>query len=297
MDFALNRRQQFSHSPLAYLLLAPQIVIIAIFFVYPAAQAVYLSFMLEDPWGMSSTFVGLENYQMLFESGEYRSSVLFTIMFAVVVSTISLSLALLLAVKADGILHGQGPYKVTLTWVYAVAPAVAGIMGGFLFNPHIGSLTELFAAVGWQFSFQTDPVDATIALVLVSVWKQVSVNFIYFLAGLQSISYAVREAALLDCVSDSKRFWTITFPLLAPTGFFLLVINLTYAFFDTFGVIDTMTAGGPGGNTTSLVYKVYRDGFVGADLGGSSAQSVVLLLLVLTLTFIQFRFVEKRVHY
>ncbi len=293
----MNRRQQFSHSPLAYLLLAPQIAIIAIFFVYPAAQAVYLSFMLEDPWGLSSTFVGLENYQMLFGSEEYRSSVLFTIMFAIVVSALSLSLALLLAVKADSVLHGQGPYKITLTWVYAVAPAVAGIMGGFLFNPHIGTLTDLFSAIGWQFSFQTDPVDATIALILVSVWKQVSVNFIYFLAGLQSISFAVREAALLDCVSDSKRFWTITFPLLAPTGFFLLVINLTYSFFDTFGVIDTMTSGGPGGNTTSLVYKVYRDGFVGADLGGSSAQSVVLLLLVLTLTFIQFRFVEKRVHY
>ncbi len=293
----MNRRQQFQHSPLAYLLLAPQIIIIAVFFIYPAAQAIYLSFMLEDPWGMSSTFVGLENYQILAESRDYIDSVIFTVIFAFTVSFLSLALALLLAVKADSVIHGQGSYKVTLTWVYAVAPAVAGIMGGFLFNPHIGTLTDLFAAIGWQFSFQTDPVDATIALVIVSVWKQVSVNFIYFLAGLQSISYAVREAALLDCVSDRKRFWTITFPLLAPTGFFLLVINLTYSFFDTFGVIDTMTSGGPGGNTTSLVYKVYRDGFVGADLGGSSAQSVVLLLLVLTLTFIQFRFVEKRVHY
>ncbi|WP_413112423.1 ABC transporter permease subunit [Thaumasiovibrio sp. DFM-14] len=293
----MNRRQQFSHCPLAYLLLAPQIVIIAVFFIYPAAQAVYLSFMLEDPWGMSSTFVGLENYQMLFESSDYHNSVVFTVLFAFTVSFLSLSLALLLAVKADSVLHGQGAYKVTLTWVYAVAPAVAGIMGAFLFNPHFGTLTELFSSIGWKFSFQTDPIDATIALILVSVWKQVSVNFIYFLAGLQSISYAVREAAMLDCVSDRKRFWTITFPLLAPTGFFLLVINLTYAFFDTFGVIDTMTAGGPGGNTTSLVYKVYRDGFVGADLGGSSAQSVVLLLLVLSLTYLQFRFIEKRVHY
>ncbi|CAM4387702.1 ABC transporter permease subunit [Vibrio agarivorans] len=293
----MNRRQQFSHSPLAYLLLAPQIAIIAVFFIYPAAQAVYLSFMLEDPWGMSSTFVGLENYQILFESRDYRDSVIFTVLFAFTVSLLSLSLALLLAVKADSVLHGQGPYKVTLTWVYAVAPAVAGIMGAFLFNPHFGTLTELFSKIGWNFSFQTDPVDATLALIIVSVWKQVSVNFIYFLAGLQSISYAVREAAMLDCVSDRKRFWTITFPLLAPTGFFLLVINLTYAFFDTFGVIDTMTGGGPGGNTTSLVYKVYRDGFVGADLGGSSAQSVVLLLLVLSLTYLQFRFIEKRVHY
>ncbi|EGQ7759022.1 ABC transporter permease subunit [Vibrio vulnificus] len=293
----MERRQHFSHTPLPYLLLAPQIVIIGVFFIYPAAQAIYLSFMLEDPWGLSSTFVWFENYQLLFTSSDYLESLGFTLLFSLLVSFLSLALALLLAVKADNIIHGQGPYRITLTWVYAVAPAVAGIIGGFLFNPHIGVLTGLFERLGWQFSFQTDPVDATIALVLVSVWKQVSVNFVYFLAGLQSISYAVREAALLDCQSDNKRFWTITFPLLAPTGFFLLVINLTYAFFETFGVIDTMTNGGPGGSTTSLVYKVYRDGFVGADLGGSSAQSVVLLVLVLLLTWLQFRFVEKRVHY
>ncbi|ASM97787.1 ABC transporter permease subunit [Vibrio vulnificus] len=293
----MERRQHFSHTPLPYLLLAPQIVIIGVFFIYPAAQAIYLSFMLEDPWGLSSTFVWFENYQLLFTSSDYLESLGFTLLFSLLVSFLSLALALLLAVKADNIIHGQGPYRITLTWVYAVAPAVAGIIGGFLFNPHIGVLTDLFERLGWQFSFQTDPVDATIALILVSVWKQVSVNFVYFLAGLQSISYAVREAALLDCQSDNKRFWTITFPLLAPTGFFLLVINLTYAFFETFGVIDTMTNGGPGGSTTSLVYKVYRDGFVGADLGGSSAQSVVLLVLVLLLTWLQFRFVEKRVHY
>ncbi|HAS8440166.1 TPA: ABC transporter permease subunit [Vibrio vulnificus] len=293
----MERRQHFSHTPLPYLLLAPQIVIIGVFFIYPAAQAIYLSFMLEDPWGLSSTFVWFENYQLLFTSSDYLESLGFTLLFSVLVSFLSLALALLLAVKADNIIHGQGPYRITLTWVYAVAPAVAGIIGSFLFNPHIGVLTDLFERLDWQFSFQTDPVDATIALVLVSVWKQISVNFVYFLAGLQSISYAVREAALLDCQSDNKRFWTITFPLLAPTGFFLLVINLTYAFFETFGVIDTMTNGGPGGSTTSLVYKVYRDGFVGADLGGSSAQSVVLLVLVLLLTWLQFRFVEKRVHY
>ncbi|EMB7845191.1 ABC transporter permease subunit [Vibrio vulnificus] len=293
----MERRQHFSYTPLPYLLLAPQIVIIGVFFIYPAAQAIYLSFMLEDPWGLSSTFVWFENYQLLFTSSDYLESLGFTLLFSLLVSFLSLALALLLAVKADNIIHGQGPYRITLTWVYAVAPAVAGIIGGFLFNPHIGVLTDLFERLGWQFSFQTDPVDATIALVLVSVWKQVSVNFVYFLAGLQSISYAVREAALLDCQSDNKRFWAITFPLLAPTGFFLLVINLTYAFFETFGVIDTMTNGGPGGSTTSLVYKVYRDGFVGADLGGSSAQSVVLLVLVLLLTWLQFRFVEKRVHY
>ncbi|WP_070971651.1 ABC transporter permease subunit [Vibrio sonorensis] len=293
----MERRQQFLHTPLPYLLLAPQLVIIAVFFFYPAAEAIYLSFMLEDPWGTSSTFVWFENYQMLFESTEYLESVAFTILFSLVVSFLSLAFALLLAVKADSIIRGQSAYKVTLTWVYAVAPAVAGIIGGFMFNPHIGVVSEMFATLGWQFSFQTDPLDAVFAITLVSVWKQISVNFVYFLAGLQSISHSVKEAAMLDCVSDRRRFWTITFPLLAPTGFFLLVINLTYAFFETFGVIDTMTSGGPGGSTTSMVYKVFRDGFVGADLGGSSAQSVILLLLVLLLTFVQFRFVEKRVHY
>lgn len=293
----MHRNQHFPHTPLPYLLLAPQIVIIVIFFIYPAAQAIYLSFMFEDPWGLSSTFVWFENYQVLFSSAEYLKSFVFTLLFSLCVSFLSLTLALLLAVKADNIIHGESAYRIALSWVYAVAPAIAGIIGGFLFNPHIGVLTDFFNYIGWPFSFQSDPFDASIALVLVSVWKQVSINFIYFLAGLQSISYSVREAALLDCQSDNRRFWSITFPLLAPTVFFLLVINITYAFFDTFGVIDTMTNGGPGGHTTSLVYKIYRDGFVGADLGGSSAQSVVLLLLVLTLTWVQFHFVEKRVHY
>ncbi|WCE31795.1 ABC transporter permease subunit [Vibrio sp. SCSIO 43137] len=293
----MERRQQFRHSPLPYLFLAPQVLIIAIFFIYPAAQAVYLSFMLEDPWGMSSTFVWLENYSILFESDEYLKSVGFTLYFSVLVSFLSLALALLLAVKANNVIHGKSAYRITLTWVYAVAPAVAGVMGTFLFSPHLGIFVDLFKALGIEFSFQTDSGDAIVVLVIVSVWKQISVNFVYFLAGLQSIPGSVKEASTLDCISDTRRFWTITFPLLAPTGFFLLVINLTYAFFDTFGVIDMMTSGGPGGSTTTLVYKVFSDGFVGADLGGSSAQSVVLLAMVLGLTYLQFRFIEKRVHY
>ncbi|SJL83149.1 ABC transporter permease subunit [Vibrio palustris] len=293
----MARRQQFFHSPLPYLLLLPQIAIIIAFFVYPAIEAIYLSFRLEDPWGLNSNFVWFENYVRLFTSSDYLSSLSFTLIFSFFVALFSLSIALLLAVKTNNILHGKGAYRTTLTWVYAVAPAIAGIIGSFMFDPSIGILTDFLRHLGWEFSLQTDPFDAMFGLILVSVWKQVPVNFIYFLAGLQSISLAIKEASLLDCASDTKRFWTITFPLLAPTGFFLLVINLTYAFFETFGVIDTMTAGGPGGSTTSLVYKVYQDGFIGADLGGSSAQSVVLLLLVLILTIIQFRVVEKRVHY
>ncbi len=293
----MAQQRQFHHGLLPYLLLTPQIVIIAIFFIYPAAQAIYLSFMLEDPWGLSSEFVWFENYTELFKSADYLSSLAFTLIFSLLVAVLSLGLALLLAVKANSVLHGKSAYRITLTWVYAVAPAVAGLIGGFLFSPHIGTLDRLAHQIGWDFSLQTNPRDAMIALVLVSVWKQVSINFVYFLAGLQSISTGVREAAHLDCESGFKRFWTITFPLLAPTAFFLVVINLTYGFFETFGIIDTLTDGGPGGSTTSLVYKVYRDGFVGADLGGSSAQSVVLLLMVLALTYLQFKFVEHRVHY
>ncbi|MDO6708204.1 ABC transporter permease subunit [Photobacterium sp. 1_MG-2023] len=293
----MERRQQFQHTGVPYFLLLPQILIITIFFFYPAAQAIYLSFMLEDPWGLSSTFIGFENYQMLFGSTEYLKSIGFTLVFSLLVALLSLGLALLLAVKANNIRRGQSGYKVTLTWVYAIAPAIAGIMAGFLFNPHFGTLTNMFAVLGWDFSYQTDPFDATVALIIVSVWKQVSVNFVYFLAGLQSISHSVQEAAALDCPSDRRRFWTITFPLLAPTGFFLLIINLTYAFFETFGIIDTLTSGGPGGSTTTLVYKVFQDGFIGADLGGSSAQSVVLLILVSALTYFQFRVIEKKVHY
>jgi sn-glycerol 3-phosphate transport system permease protein len=280
-----------------YFFLAPQIVIIAIFFIYPAFQAVKLSFMLEDPWGLSSTFVWFENYTLLFTSIEYLKSVGFTLFYSLLVSFFSLSIALLLAVKANNVLHGKSVYRVTLTWVYAVAPAVAGMMGTFLFSPHLGIFVDLFKTLGIDFSYRTDSTHAIIVLVVVAVWKQVSVNFVYFLAGLQSIPGSVKEASMLDCISDTRRFWTITFPLLAPTGFFLLVINLTYAFFDTFGIIDMMTGGGPGGSTTTMVYKVYADGFVGADLGGSSAQSVVLLLMVLGLTYLQFRFVEKRIHY
>ncbi len=290
-------QRQFHHGFLPYALLAPQIIIIAIFFIYPAAQAVYLSFMLEDPWGLSSQFVWFDNYIELFKSADYLSSLFFTLLYSILVAVLSLGFALLLAVKANNVIHGKSVYRVTLTWVYAVAPAVAGLIGGFLFAPHIGTLDRMAHQLGWDFSLQTHPFDAIVALTLVSVWKQVSINFVYFLAGLQSISKAVKEAAYLDCESGFKRFWTMTFPLLAPIAFFLVVINLTYGFFDTFGIIDTLTEGGPGGNTTSLVYKVYRDGFVGGDLGGSSAQSVVLLLIVLFLTFLQFRFVERRVHY
>ncbi|WP_420403060.1 ABC transporter permease subunit [Nisaea sp.] len=291
------KRQQFDHVSLPYLLIAPQLAIIMIFFVWPAAQAIYQSFMLEDPFGLASQFVGLDNFREVVSSDHYATSAVFTLVFSALVAFLSMAIALLLAVKADGIVHGQSAYKVMLTWVYAVAPAVAGMIGTFLFDRSIGPLNHLLNATGWPFIPQLDVFDASFTVILVSVWKQVSVNFIYFLAGLQSIPRAVREAALIDCRNGFRRFLTVTLPLLAPTGFFVLVINITYAFFDTFGVIDTMTRGAPGGGTATLVYKVYQDGFLGADLGGSSAQSVILMILVLALTVVQFRVLEKRIHY
>lgn len=292
-----EHKHKFSHGITPYLFVMPQLLIIAVFFFWPAAQALQMSFMLEDPWGMSSQFVGLENYQLLFSDETYGSSFVFTLVFSFLVSFISLALALLLAVKANSVLRAQKTYRVLLTWVYAVAPAVAGLGAYFIFNRQIGVLSQAFNSWGWAFNPETDGFDASAMLILVAVWKQVPVNFLFFLAGLQSIPKSILEASLIDCQSDSKRFFSITFSLLAPTSFFLLVINLTYAFFETFGLIDTLTQGRPAGETTTLVYKVYQDGFLGADLGISSAQSVVLMVLVLALTAVQFRFIERRIHY
>jgi sn-glycerol 3-phosphate transport system permease protein len=293
----MAKHVQFPNSWVPYVFIAPQLIIIAIFFFWPALQAFYLSFMLEDPWGLSRTFVWFENYQTLFTSPEYLSTAIFSMVFSALVVFFSLAIALVLAVKANSVLRGQRTYRLLLTWVYAIAPAIAGITAYFLFNRHIGVLFDLITSTGWAFSPETNAMDASILLTLVSVWKQIPVNFVFFLAGLQSIPKSVREAAQMDCESATRRFWTITFPLLAPTAFFLVVINITYAFFDTFGLIDTLTQGRPGGATTTLVYKVYQDGFLGADLGLSSAQSVILMILVMALVMVQFRFVERKIHY
>ena len=279
------------------LLLIPQLAIICLFFYWPAWQALKSSFYLQDPFGFGSTFVGWDNYTRLFRSGEYHSIAWFTVVFSVLVTFFSLALALLLAVKADKVIRGAKTYRTLLMWVYAVAPPVAGFITLIMFNQRWGPLTEFFALFGWDFRVRLDYYDTATALVIASVWKQIPVNFIFFLSGLQSIPRAVREAALIDNRSAISRFWTVTFPLLAPTGFFLLIINITYSLFDTFGTIDTILRNNPGDNPVTLVYKVYLDGFRGQDLGGSSAQSVVLMVLVLALTIFQFRMVERRIHY
>jgi sn-glycerol 3-phosphate transport system permease protein len=277
--------------------IAPQIIIIVVFFLWPAAQAVYQSFLLEDAFGLSSQFVWFRNYSDTIFNDAWLQAAGFTIVFSTLVTALSLGLALLLAVKANEVIRGASTYKTLLMWAYAIAPPVAGLMGNLMFNPLIGDLYIFMNSIGFDFDHKLDPYDAGFVVVLISVWKQVSVNFIFFLSGLQGIPKGVQEAALMDCKSSTRRFWTITFPLLAPTTFFLMVINITYAFFETFGIIDTTTQGAPGGATTTLVYKVFQDGFRGADIGGSSAQSVVLMIMVLVLTVIQFRFIEKKVHY
>ena len=291
------KRAGFTTRWLPILLLMPQLIIIAIFFYWPALHAVRSSFYLQDPFGFGETFVGLRNYTSLFNSAPYLRSAGFTVVFTLLVTFFSLSIALLLAVKADKVIRGAKTYRTLLMWVYAVAPPVAGVIGLILFSQRWGPATELFRSLGWDFRVTVNYFDTAFAMVVVSVWKQIPVNFIFFLSGLQAIPKAVREAALIDNRSASGRFWDITFPLLAPTGFFLLIINITYALFDTFGIIDTLVRGEPGNNPLTLVYKVYVDGFRGNDLGGSSAQSVVLMVLVLALTIFQFRLVERRIHY
>ncbi|MDB4224502.1 ABC transporter permease subunit [Granulosicoccus sp.] len=291
------KRVQFEHSSIPYLFVAPQIVIIVIFFLWPAAQAIYQSFLLEDAFGLSSQFVWFRNYTDTIASTSWLQAAGFTAVFSILVTFLSLGFALLLAVKANEVIRGASTYKTTLMWAYAIAPPVAGLMGNLMFHPLIGDLYKFFNAIGWDFNHKLDSFDASFVVILIAVWKQISVNFIFFLSGLQGIPKAVNEASMMDCRSPTRRFWTITFPLLAPTTFFLMVINITYAFFETFGIIDTTTRGAPGGATTTLVYKVFQDGFRGADLGGSSAQSVVLMIMVLALTIVQFRYIERKVHY
>nr|WP_210296630.1 ABC transporter permease subunit [Rhizobium sp. BK399] len=277
--------------------LAPQLAVIFIFFYWPSVQAVQSSFYIEDPFGFGSTFVGFANYTDAIFSPEYLSIAKFTVVFTALVTFFSLALGLLLAVKADAVIRGSSAYKTLLISVYAIAPPVAGLIGMMFFDLHIGPFVKLAAWFGWDMQVGLNYYDTAFALIVVAVWKQIPYNFIFFLSGLQGVPVSVREAATIDCRSGFRRFWTVTLPLLAPTAFFLLIINITYALFDTFGVIDVMVKDKPANNPITLVYKVYMDGFRGNDIGSSSAQSVILMIVVFVLTIIQFRFIEKRIHY
>ncbi len=293
----MEKRVVFSKLGLPILLVAPQIIITLVFFIWPASQALYQSVLLEDAFGLKSEFVWLDNFIALFSDPHYLNSFARTVVFSAATAGLSLGVALFLAAMADRVLKGATAYRTLIVWPYAVAPAVAGVLWFFMFNPSIGILAYLLKGIGYDWNHYLDGTDAMILVVLAASWKQVSYNFLFFLAGLQAIPRSLVEAAAIDGARPFKRFWTIVFPLLSPTAFFLLVVNIVYAFFDTFGIVHATTSGGPAQSTTILVYKVFSDGFIGLDLGGSAAQSVILMAVVITLTVFQFRYIERKVAY
>jgi sn-glycerol 3-phosphate transport system permease protein len=294
---AVEKRVRFKSKWLPWALVAPQMVIVLVFFFWPAAQALYQSVLTQDAFGTSTEFVGMLNFERLFADETYLASFKTTAVFSALVAGIGLSIAMLLAVMADSVLKGAGFYKTLLIWPYAVAPAVAGVLWLFMFASPMGIVAYAIQFLGVDWNYLLNSNHAMALIVMAAVWKQISYNFLFFLAGLQSIPKSLIEAAAIDGASPWHRFWTIIFPLLSPTTFFLLVINVVYAFFDTFAIVDAATNGGPGKDTAILVYKVYYDGFKALDLGGSAAQSVILMIIVVTLTVIQFRFIEKKVQY
>ena len=278
-------------------MLAPQLAVTLVFFIWPAVQALKSSFEREDPFGFKTTFVWLENYTRLFADPNYMNSLWKTAIFAISVTALSMSLSLLFAVCVNRVLRTNRLYTTLLVWPYAVAPVVVGILWWFMFNPTIGIAPYLLRAAGVDWNHRIDGGDAMILVIIAASWKQISYNFLFFVAGLQSVPQSLLEAAAIDGSGPFKRFWTIVFPLLSPTAFFLLIVNINYTMFDTFGIIDATTQGGPAQATHTLVYKVYQDGFLGLNIGSSSAQSVVLMAIVIALTAIQFRYVERRVQY
>ncbi|MBK9339932.1 MAG: sn-glycerol-3-phosphate ABC transporter permease UgpA [Rhodoferax sp.] len=293
----MEKRVQFKSSWLPWALIAPQVIIISVFFFWPAGQAVLQSFQLQDAFGTSTEWVGLDNFKRLWNDAGYLASFKTTAIFSILVAVLGIGLSLTLAIFADRIIKGALGYKTMLIVPYAVAPAVAGVLWIFMFSPSLGVVSFALGKLGFDWNHYLNGTHAMTLIVLAAVWKQISYNFLFFLAGLQSIPKSLIEAAAIDGAKPWRRFWSIQFPLLSPTTFFLLVINIVYAFFDTFAIVDATTHGGPGQETSILVYKVYYDGFKAMDMGGSAAQSVVLMTIVVALTVIQFRFVEKKVNY
>lgn len=293
----MEKRVVFRSGWLPWVLLAPQVAVIVVFFFLPAGQALLQSVQQSDAFGTSVEWVGLDNFRNLWADPTYLASFYTTALFSTLVAVLGIALSLLLAVFADRVVRGALIYRTLLIWPYAVAPAVAGVLWLFMFAPSVGIVSYWLRAFGVDWNHLLNGPQAMTLVVMAAVWKQISYNFLFFLAGLQSIPRSLLEAAAIDGARPWHRFWTIVFPLLSPTTFFLLVINIVYAFFDTFGIIDAATQGGPGKETSILVYKVYYDGFKAMDLGGSAAQSVVLMVIVIALTVVQFRFVEKKVNY
>ena len=293
----MEKRTQFPVGWLPYALVAPQLAITIVFFIWPAAQALWQSLLVQDAFGINTEFVWFENFKVLFADQTYLESFKVTAVFSVLVASFALGIALVLAACCDHVLRGAKAYQTLLIWPYAVAPAIAAVLWAFMFNPTIGILAYGLKSIGYDWNHLLNSGQAMTLVVISALFKQIPYNFLFFLAGLQSIPKSMIEAAAIDGAGPVKRFLTIAFPLLSPTSFFLLVVNLVYAFFDTFGIIDAATQGGPSRATTTLVYKVFRDGFVGLDLGGSAAQSVILMAIVISLTVVQFRYIERKVQY
>jgi sn-glycerol 3-phosphate transport system permease protein len=293
----MEKRVIFKQKLLPYFLIAPQIIITLVFFIWPAGQAVYQSVLQEDAFGLSKNFVGLDNFVYIFTDETYLNSIYVTMIFSLSVAVIAMSVSLLLATMADRVIKGATTYKTLIIWPYAVAPAVAGVLWYFLFNPTVGIVASYLKLYGYEWNHSLNGGQAMFLVIITSAWREISYNFLFFLAGLQAIPKPFIEAAAIDGASPLKRFWTITFPLLSPVTFFLLVMNVVYAFFDTFGVIHVITDGGPNYATNIMVFKVYHDGFLSLDLGGSAAQSVILMIIVISLTVVQFRYIERKVYY
>ncbi|MFO1312238.1 MAG: sn-glycerol-3-phosphate ABC transporter permease UgpA [Burkholderiales bacterium] len=293
----MEKRARFASAWLPYALVAPQILVTAVFFFWPAGETVWQSMLVQDAFGANTQFVWFENFTDLFRNEDYVNSFRITAVFSVAVTVIGLTVSLVLAAFADRVIKAAAIYKTLLIWPYAVAPAVAAVLWLFLFSPTLGLVAHWLQRLGVAWNPLLDGTDAMILIIVAAVWKQISYNFLFFLAGLQSIPKSLIEAAAIDGAGPVRRFATIVFPLLSPTTFFLLVINIIYAFIETFAIVDAATGGGPARATEILVFKVYNDGFRGLDLGGSAAQSAVLMAILVTLTFVQFRFIEKKVQY
>ncbi len=293
----MEKRVVFHNKVLPYVLVAPQIIITLVFFIWPAFMALYQSVQQEDAFGLSTVFVGIENFKYILTDPIYLNSIKVTMVFSLSVAAIAMSVSLLLAVMADRAIRGATAYKTFIIWPYAVAPVVAAVMWYFLFNPTVGMISFFLKAVGVDWNFALKGGQAMLLVIIAAAWREMSYNFLFFLAGLQAIPKPFIEAAAIDGASPAKRFWTISLPLLSPTVFFLIVMNIVYAFFDTFGIIHAVTEGGPNEATNIMVFKIYHDSFEALDLGGSAAQSVILMFFVICLTVVQFRYIERKVHY
>lgn len=291
------KRVHFKPSPLPYLLVAPQLIITVVFFIWPASQAIFQSMLVEDAFGLSTEFVWFDNFVLLFDDQYYLQSFLKTMFFSAMVAFLSLTSALVLAAMADRVIKTAMVYRTFLIWPYAVAPAVAGALWMFMFDPTLGVIAYLLDFAGYEWNHRLNGTHGMALIILAATWKQISYNFLFFLAAMQAIPRSLIEAAAIDGAGPTRRFWTIIFPLISPTTFFLMVMNIVYAFFDTFGIVHAVTKGGPAKATEILVYKVYNDGFIGLDLGGSAAQSVILMIIVIGLTVIQFKYIERNVEY